>query len=162
MIRILVSSCLLGQPVRYDGKAGSCDSDILSTWNNEGRLLSFCPEVSAGLSTPRPAAEIVGGDGKAVLEGLARVNNKNGRDVTASFIDGAKKAVQAAQLQTVRIAILKENSPSCGSTTIHDGFFNGVKQPGRGVTAELMVQNGIRVFNEFQIIDAQKYLQAII
>lgn len=162
MIRILVSACLLGQPVRYNGLAGFCDTEILAKWKNEGRLVSFCPEVSAGLPTPRPAAEIVEGGGKAVLDGLARVIDKNGRDVTQSFKDGAFKAVEIVRLQSVKLAILKENSPSCGSTHIYDGRFNGNKISGKGVTAEYLEQHGIRVFNEFEIDAAQDYLHKLI
>lgn len=161
MIRILVSSCLLGQPVRYNGLAGHCDHSILSTWKNEGRVVGFCPEVAAGLATPRPAAEIVQGDGEKVLAGLSDVIDTNGNNVTKFFIDGADKALSLAQHKNVRLAVLKENSPSCGSSAIYDGSFSGAKLSGKGVTAELLEQKGIRVFNELQLEQADHYLHSL-
>lgn len=161
MMRILVSSCLLGNPVRYNGSDAPSDKTILSRWQREGRLVHFCPEIAAGFPTPRPPAETVGGDGKQVLLGKARVKEDTGRDVTKLFIDGAQKALEYARENDVGIAILTDGSPSCGSTYVYDGMFKGGTTPGRGVTAELFEQNGIRVFSENQIEDALAYLQSV-
>ena len=54
MIKVLVSSCLLGEPVRYHGGDAACSNDILDRWKREGRLVSVCPEVAGGLPVPRP------------------------------------------------------------------------------------------------------------
>ncbi len=158
MIRVLVSSCLLGQPVRYNGSDAPSDKTILAQWKSEGRLVHFCPEIAAGFPTPRPPAETVGGDGKMVLLGKAKVFEDTGLDVTEMFVDGAKKALEYAKNNNVRIAILTDGSPSCGSTYVYDGHFKGGTTPGKGVTAELFEQNGIRVFSEDQIEDALEYL----
>ena len=159
MIRVLVSSCLLGNPVRYNGSDAPSDKDILNLWKSEGRLVHFCPEISAGFPTPRPPAETVGGDGKFVLAGNARVFEDTGADVTEQFVLGAKKALIFAQKKDVQIAILTDGSPSCGSTYVYDGSFTGGTLPGKGVTAELFEQNGIRVFSEDQIEEALEYLK---
>lgn len=161
MIRVLVSSCLLGNPVRYNGSDAPSDKTILSRWKDEGRLVHFCPEIAAGFPTPRPPAETVGGDGKLVLIGKARVLEDTGSDVTEMFIDGAKQALAFAKNNDVRIAILTDGSPSCGSTFVYDGHFTGKEIPGKGVTAELFEQNGIHVFSEHQIEDALELLQEL-
>ncbi|MBC6461980.1 DUF523 domain-containing protein [Actinomadura sp. HBU206391] len=178
MERILVSACLLGRPVRYDGTAKRSDDEILARWRAEGRLLSCCPEVSGGLPVPRPAAEIspvsgpggagspadagrTAADGTAVLDGTARVRTADGIDVTASFTQGAAEALEVAQRYAVRIAVLKEGSPSCGSGRIYDGGFTGTSMPGFGVTTALLERNGIRVFNEDQLDAAAAYLDEL-
>jgi uncharacterized protein YbbK (DUF523 family) len=69
--KILVSACLLGAKVRYHGGDAASDHPILRRWLEEGRLIVACPERDGGLPTPRPAAEIVGGDGHAVVANLA-------------------------------------------------------------------------------------------
>src|SRR5688572_6402988 len=60
MVKVLVSACLLGERVRYNGADARCPSDVLERWAREGRLVPFCPEVAGGLPVPRPAAEIGG------------------------------------------------------------------------------------------------------
>lgn len=82
--KVLVSACLLGQPVRYDGRA-SGHPDLLQRWQAEGRVVPLCPEVAGGLPTPRPPAEIPGGQGGEVLDGLAQVVTVSGEDVSAAF-----------------------------------------------------------------------------
>ena len=47
-----------------------------------------------------------------------------------------------------RCAILKERSPSCGSSAVYDGSFSGRVVPGAGVAAALLMENGVRVFSE--------------
>lgn len=137
-IRILISACLLGAHVRHDGGHKRVDSAILDRWRAEGRLVPICPEEAGGLSTPRAASERRG----------ARVIAKTGADVTAEFQKGAEAALALAKLHDCRFALLKEASPSCGSSLIHDGTFQGVKIPGMGVAAELLRANGVEVFSE--------------
>ncbi|WP_274541811.1 2-thiouracil desulfurase family protein [Komagataeibacter melaceti] len=54
---LLLSGCLSGQPVRYDGAARPLMHASLARWQAEGRVFAFCPETAAGLPTPRPPAE---------------------------------------------------------------------------------------------------------
>ncbi len=156
--RILVSACLLGEPTRYDGGQIKIDHPKIEQWLQEGRLISFCPEMEGGLPTPRPPAEIIGGDGVNVLNGEAKVLDIHAIDVTKPYRLGAQNAWQVAQVNGVRLAILKARSPSCGNTTIYDGTFSSTLKPGKGVTAALLERNGIRVFNEEEIEEAAEYL----
>lgn len=146
MIRILVSSCLLGERVRYHGGHARSDDSRLRRWVEDGRVVPFCPEVDGGLPTPRPPAEIRGGDGEAVLRGAAEVVTADGARVTEAFLKGAERALEAARAHGVGLAILTEASPSCGSGRIHDGTFSGRTRAGRGVTSALLERHGIRVF----------------
>ncbi|HXH72740.1 MAG TPA: DUF523 domain-containing protein [Mariprofundaceae bacterium] len=160
MQRILVSACLLGQKVRYDG--GDCRQDgLLAGWQSEGRLLPFCPEVAGGLAVPRPAAEIDGGNAEAVLFGRATIHTREGTDVTDAFLEGAEKALAVCRQHGIRMAILKEGSPSCGSARVGDGSFSGVKVAGQGLTARLLERHGIRVFSEERLDEAAAYLHWI-
>ncbi|WP_214105082.1 DUF523 domain-containing protein [Acrocarpospora catenulata] len=162
MDRILVSACLLGSRVRYDGRAKTSDDAQLAAWRAEGRLVSFCPEVSGGLPIPRPPAEIEpGADGLAVLDGKARVLTPTGDNVSQYFIIGAYRALDAARAANAVLAILKESSPSCGSLHHYDGTFTGHTTPGEGVTTALLTREGIPVFSEDHIPDAATYLATL-
>ncbi|MGC5011660.1 DUF523 domain-containing protein [Streptosporangium sp. DT93] len=162
MDRILVSACLMGRKVRYDGAARTSEDALLADWRRQGRLVPFCPEVEGGLPVPRPTAEIEGGaGGEAVLAGTARVLTADGTDVTASFVAGARAALEAARSCGARVAILKEGSPSCGSLTVHDGTFGGGRVPGSGVTTALLEREGIAVFGEERIAEAAARLCAL-
>lgn len=162
MIRVLISSCLLGQPVRYNGSSKLCEHPTLARWSQENRLVPFCPEVEAGFSIPRPAAEILSEDGFAVLENRSRVVDQNGQDITQQFVEGAKKTLQVALDRNVKLAILTDGSPSCGSTYIYDGTFNGRRNKGLGVTAALLEKSGVQVFSQEQIELADQYLNSLI
>ncbi|MFT9298817.1 MAG: DUF523 domain-containing protein [Gluconobacter sp.] len=158
--RILVSACLLGQPVRYDGKAKTLLHPVLQQWQDEGRLIVVCPELAGGMSVPRPPAEIEGGQtGGNVLKGEARVMDTSGADVTDEFVAGARIALNVAQTQGCRFALLMEGSPSCGSQMIYVGSFTGHKHAGAGVTAALLQQNGIQVFSQHTIEDLEAALR---
>ncbi|MGQ0335146.1 DUF523 domain-containing protein [Halomonas elongata] len=151
MEKLLISACLLGQPVRYDGRAKTQQSDILARWRKEGRLVTVCPEVQAGLATPRAPAEIEGGGGAEVLAREARVMTRDGEDVSVAFRYGADLALALCRRHRIRFAILTEGSPSCGSQRIYDGCFDGHTVAGMGVTTALLTQYGIRVFNQEEI-----------
>ena len=155
MSKILISACLLGQKVRYDG--GDClqNHARLQTWIKAGNTVTICPEMVGGLPAPRPPAEIQGGKtGVAVLQGDAKIMSNTGHDVTEAFIAGARKTLALAQKHHVRVAILKAKSPSCGSNTVYDGTFSRVLIPGMGVTATLLNQHDILVFDEDHIDEA--------
>ena len=156
MIKILVSSCLLGEPVRYHGGDAKSWHPTLARWLSEGRVVSVCPEVLGGLGTPRPAAEIL----TTHLDGVVsrRVITKSGEDLTEAFEVGSRKAAHIAALDRIRIAILKDGSPSCGTTFVHDGTFTGNMASGFGITAALLHSCGITVFSENQFDEAERYL----
>jgi uncharacterized protein YbbK (DUF523 family) len=145
--KILVSACLLGEPVRWDGGARPLDDPRIAAWRAEGRLVALCPERAAGLPVPRPPVEIeTGGSGAAVVAGSARVLGADGTDFSAAFRRGAAIAVERAAIEDVRFALLCDGSPSCGSRRIADGRFAGRRVPGRGVVAERLTAAGITVF----------------
>jgi uncharacterized protein YbbK (DUF523 family) len=159
---VLVSSCLLGIPVRYNGTAKRSGNHILQRWLDEGRVVPVCPEVAAGLPVPRPPAEILGGAGGAkVLAGLAKVVDAETNDVTAAFVAGAEHTLRQAQLSGAKVAVLKEGSPSCGSGYIYDGTFTGKRVPEHGVTATLLENAGIKVFSEERFAEANAFLRKL-
>lgn len=161
MEKILVSACLLGKRVRYDGGAKTLSSEILSLWQAEGRVVPVCPEVDAGLPTPRPPAEIIAGDGGDVLAGSAQIIDRCGENLSAAFLQGASLALQLCRRHDIKVAVLTEHSPSCGSTSIYDGSFTGTKRVGAGVTAALLRQHGVRVFSQHEIIEAKRALEGL-
>jgi uncharacterized protein YbbK (DUF523 family) len=95
------------------------------------------------------------------LYGDARVMNIKGKDVTQYFLTGAQKALELARLHNIRLAVLKDGSPSCGSTYIYDGSFSGIKKPGKGITTVLLEEKSIRIFSEREIPEAVKYLKTL-
>jgi uncharacterized protein YbbK (DUF523 family) len=159
MQSILVSACLLGDPVRYDCSGAELESRVLRRWASEGRVVAVCPEVAGGLPTPRPPAEISGGGGGSlVLDGSATVIDAAGRDITTSFVRGAEHVLAVAVARRARIAVLKDGSPSCGSAYTYDGSFTGRRVPAPGVTATRLRDAGLRVFSEDQLEEAAVYL----
>lgn len=150
--KILVSACLMGHAVRYDGQAKPLVHPALDRWRDEGRLVTICPEMSAGMPVPRLPAEIAKGKvGADVLSGAARVLESQGGDVTDAFCQAAENALALARETGCSYALLIDGSPSCGSGFIYDGSFTGQRQPGAGVTAALLKANGIQVFSDRQI-----------
>ena len=155
--KVLVSACLLGQPVRYDGRS-SGHPDLLQTWQREGRVVPLCPEVAGGLPTPRPPAEIPGGQGGAVLDGETQVVTVGGEDVSAQFLAGARLALELVRRHGIRVAVLKSGSPSCGNRLVYDGTFSGTKVSGEGVTSALLRREGVQVFSELELEGAARAL----
>lgn len=155
MEKILISACLLGDIVRYDGRQKKMNpvpaQRWVQCWEAQGRLVRFCPEVAGGLKTPRPPGEIVNGDGQDVLEQRAWVRTSTGEDVTPQFIRGAAMALDLVKTHAIKIAILKAKSPSCGSERIYDGTFENRLTAGMGVTTALLRENGVHVFSESEI-----------
>ncbi len=124
----LVSSCLVGLCTRYDAKTSKnilCQNRLL-----DNNYIPVCPEQLGGLTTPREAADIIGGDGHDVLAGKAKVTTKSGQDVTDAFIQGAKQVLIIASEQQIDGILLKARSPSC---SVHGKI---------GVTAALLQQHG--------------------
>lgn len=154
MDKILISSCLMGQPVRYDGAAKPVMNAHLARWQAAGQLIAFCPEIAGGFAVPRLPAEIEP-DAQAldVLAGSARIRDSSGKDVTSAFLSGARAALSMALRAGCRHAILMDGSPSCGSRFVYSGHFDGVKRDGLGVTAAVLTQGGISVWHQGEIGD---------
>ncbi|WP_435954155.1 DUF523 domain-containing protein [Dryocola sp. BD626] len=149
--KILVSACLMGFKVRYNGSDKPLVACALERWQREQRLVTHCPELAAGLVTPRLPAELAGGDGSAALEGEARIRESDGSDVTEAYLLAAWLALKTAQENGCRFALMTDGSPTCGSQKIYDGQFQGKTLPGEGVAAALLRQHGIEVFAEHQL-----------
>ncbi|UUD42981.1 DUF523 domain-containing protein [Bacillus pumilus] len=143
---IVVSACLAGLKVRYNS-SHRLDQRIKELVQ-EGKAVTVCPELLGGFSTPRPPAEIIGGDGYDVLQGIASVVDVHGTDVTEMYVKGAKATLEQVQSLEATAVVLKEYSPSCGSRMIYRGDFNGKTKAGDGVTSALLKQHGIQVFSE--------------
>ena len=146
---ILISACLAGRACRFDG-TGALEDEVAKLVE-EGRAILVCPEVDGGLGTPRPPAEIIGGDGTDVIEGRAQVVNDRGEDVTEQYLKGAHRALAIARQKGATAAILKARSPSCGAGEIYDGSFSRTLQPGDGVTAALLRESDITVVTDDEI-----------
>lgn len=149
---ILISACLSGFPVRYNGTEKRLISDSLAQWRQQARLITFCPELAAGFPIPRPSAEIIPvSGGHSVIKSGAKVVEATGSDVTERYILGAWLTLQMAQHHHCRFALLTEGSPSCGSNIIYSGRFDGSQTAGHGVTAELLCHHGIEVFSDREL-----------
>lgn len=150
MNRVLVSACLLGEAVRFDGAHKQSTHPVLERWRAEGLVVPICPEVAGGLPVPRPPAE---------LQADGRVRTESGLDVTQQFELGAQRAVELARKEGVVIAVLKARSPSCGSAEVYDGQFSGRLVPGAGLTTKALRAAGIEVFSEDQFDEADSHLR---
>jgi len=150
---ILISACFANVKCRYDGKAKRVD--WIEALYKEGMAIPICPEVLGGLPTPRTSCEI------CESEGHRLVIDRNGIDRTSEFMIGAERAILVAKACDVKVAILKANSPSCGYREIYDGTFSGNKVTGNGFTSELLIKQGIRIFNEDEKDAFFSYMQDI-
>ena len=146
-MQILISPCRLGIRTRWDG--GCEEIEELIHFVKSGQAVFLCPEQSGGLTTPREPAEIERGKtAKEVLKGEARVLTITGKDVTEQFVAGGQLILEFCRRVGIEAAILKADSPSCGSKRTYDGTFTDTKIAGKGTTAEMLEQNGIKVYNE--------------
>lgn len=133
---LLASACLCGTPCRYDGRAAP-HPELVRLFE-QGLALPVCPEVDGGLAAPRPPFELRAG----------RAVDKDGRDVTEQVLAGAEQALELARRHKIRLAVLKERSPSCGSKRIYDGTFSGRVVAGQGLAAARLAEGGLTVVNE--------------
>lgn len=142
----LISACLCGLNCRYDGRNN--EHPVFAEMLDSNQGITICPEALGGLPIPRLPAEIKGGTGEDVLQGKARVIDRQGNDVTEAFLSGAKKTLDIAREHQVELVILKSRSPSCGIGEIYNGSFSGQLQPGNGVTGALLKAHGLSVVSD--------------
>lgn len=148
-LAVLVSGCLAGRPVGYDGSnyGGSATVERLIALPNV-RAEIFCPENFA-FGTPRALCDIHGGDGHDVLAGRARVLTEDGEDWTEGMIAAAREMLRRAQAAGVRLAVLMDISAACGSQVIYGGARPDAPYlAGQGVCAAMLVQAGIPVVSQ--------------
>lgn len=142
MENLLVSACLLGFNCKYNGGNNALPAEALEKLRRQYRLIPVCPETAGGLPVPREPSERRG----------ERVINRAGQDVTAEFQKGAELAAALARRFQIRKALLKSNSPSCGSGSIYDGSFSGTLTVGDGVTSEYIKCEGIETVSDYSQI----------
>jgi uncharacterized protein YbbK (DUF523 family) len=140
MEKILISACFLGEKVRYDGLSKTLSNPFIHLWRQQKRLVVICPEVAGGLPVPRNPAELQQNTDRAITE--------YGFDVSHHFSSGAQQALALCKKHSIKFALLKESSPSCGSTWVYDGNFVNKKIAGQGITCQLLRQHDIKVFSE--------------
>lgn len=144
---VLVSACLLGHACRHDGRNNGSPA-LLAALQGKA-VVPICPEAGAGLGTPRPPVQLRGGDGDAVLDGLARAREvEGGVDRTEAFREGARLAVAAARAHGAAAAVLKERSPSCGCRQV---WQDGARVAGRGVAAAALARAGVAVLSDEEV-----------
>lgn len=130
---IAVSACLVGANTRWDGKNNFNQQTM--DYLKDKMVILICPEIFAGMTIPREPSEILAG--KAIT--------KEGKDVTNYFVRGAEATLKLLKEYNCKKVILKDGSPSCGYSQIHNGSFDGGKINGLGFTTKLLKENGIEV-----------------
>ena len=150
-IKVLISACLLGDNVKYSGGNNLSPElvTLLEKYNVD--IVKVCPECFAGLPIPRVPSEIK----------ETKVFSKDGRDITEEFLSGAEKTFKIAKENQIDFAILKERSPSCGSSYIYDGSFSGKVIQGQGLTVRKLNEENIVIFSEENLEEIEKYLQVL-
>ncbi|MDG2944195.1 DUF523 domain-containing protein [Exercitatus varius] len=149
MKKILISACLLGENVKYNGGNNFAETLVKLLEKYAVEIVPICPEVMSGLPTPRPPAEIRQGD----------IITITGSSVLSEFQQGANLTLQKANSENINIAVLKEKSPSCGSHYVYDGNFANRLIKGEGLTTQLLRQNGIKVFSENDLSELERLFQ---
>ena len=134
--KLLISSCLLGNNVKYNGKNNYVEG--IEKLKDLYDLVIICPEVMGGLSIPRIPSEIINNG----------VINKEGTNVTLEFTKGAEIALELVKKYKIKKALLKDGSPSCGSSYIYDGTFKGNRIKGYGITVRALLKENVKVFTE--------------
>lgn len=151
MKKILISACLYGENVRYDGKNNSImDHPFIQKLNQEGRLLPVCPEVLGGLGTPRVPVE---------CDEQGRAMNKNGENKTENFQIGAESVAKTAIDEDIGVALMKARSPSCGKGKVYDGTFSKKLIKGNGFAVQRLEQQGVKVFSEEELDHLEYFLE---
>ena len=136
-MKILVSACLLGRNCKYNGGNNHCPAVIEYVEGYE--VIPVCPEVLAGLGTPRIPIEIVSGE----------VMTKDGRSVDAVLRNAVAQILR--ENTDADCAILKSRSPTCGVKQVYDGTFSGVLRDGAGILAQTLMDAGLRVIDSEDI-----------
>lgn len=146
----LISACLCGINCKYNGgnNLNPYFLDLLS----KDEVIPICPEQLGGLPTPRSACELTGGSGDDLIRGKALALTRDGNDITAGLLKGARETLFIAVNAGIEEVIMKSHSPSCGNGTIYDGTFTGNLINGDGVTTAMLKQHGIIVWNELEYL----------
>lgn len=145
----IISACLAGVNCKYNG--GNNLYKEIEQLVREGKAILVCPEQLGGLSTPRLPSEIITDN-----KGNKRVINKKGEDITENFMKGGLETLRIAKLVNAEAAIFKARSPSCGCGQVYDGTFSGKVKEGNGITTDMLLEHGIKVYTEEEFINMIK------
>lgn len=134
-LRVGVSSCLLGEPVRFDG-GHKRDRFVTDRLGRFVEWVPVCPELEAGLGVPRPSMRLVReGDEIRLRE------HRTDRDHSARMRSFARKRVRALRALELCGYVLKKDSPSCGMTRVKIESPKGMpERKGRGLFAEALME----------------------
>jgi uncharacterized protein YbbK (DUF523 family) len=149
-LRIGVSSCLLGNPVRYDGK-DKRDPCVVSLLADQFELVPICPEVGIGMGVPRPPMRLVGDPHCPRARGIANPE----LDYTDQLMAYAKHILR--EHGDLCGYVFKARSPSCGLVAVDVYDQRGaIVGSGQGVFAAAIVSSGIDfpMVEESQLSDA--------
>jgi len=143
-ILIGVSSCLLGNKVRYDG--GHQYQPLLpSIFSSHFELIPFCPEVEIGLGVPRAKITLIQQTNKLAIQSSNTTDSTAERQ-TIECVDAAtfsinyteplKACVEQRWLSKISGYVLKTKSPSCGLTKVKIHINDKVLTKGQGIFAK--------------------------
>ena len=133
-IRIGVSTCLLGEHVRFDG-GHKRDPFLVETFGRYVEWVPVCPEVEAGLGVPRESMHL-----RRIADDVRLVTTKTGIDHTEAMRRYAARRVAALSAHDLCGYVLKKNSPSCGMERVKIYGRSGPVASGRGLFAEALLQ----------------------
>ena len=135
-IRLGVSSCLLGEKVRFDG-GHKRDRFLTETLSRFVEFVPVCPEVEMGLPTPRETLRLVGEP-----ESQRLVFSKSGEDITKQMAVWANKRVAKLESEGLCGFIFKSKSPSSGMERVKLYDRNGVpNKQGVGLFARAFMEH---------------------
>jgi uncharacterized protein YbbK (DUF523 family) len=134
-IRVGISSCLLGEKVRYDG-GDKLDVYIVEKLGKHVSFVPVCPEAGCGMSTPREPMRLTGGP---AAPRLVTVNTKI--DLTEKLSAWAKERVRGLEKENLCGFVLKSRSPSCGLKEV-EVFGEGdvPAKTGTGIFAKILTE----------------------
>lgn len=136
---LLVSSCLLGNNVRYDGK--NCKIDNIDLLENNFTIIPICPEIDV-LGCPRNSIEIKNNE----------VIDKDNNNYTTLIKKKIASIINLCKENDVKYALLKEKSPTCGSHFIYNGTFSRKLIQGSGLLVSELKKLHIQIFNEDEVL----------
>ena len=134
-MKVLVSACLVGRNCKYNG--GNNYSEKVMEFLKDKEVIEVCPEVLAGMPSPRPRVEMLNG----------KLIDEFGNDVDEKYRNGVAKALEQIEGQDIDLAILQSRSPTCGVKQIYDGTFSGKLLDGQGALAEALMKAGYQVMD---------------
>jgi uncharacterized protein YbgA (DUF1722 family)/uncharacterized protein YbbK (DUF523 family) len=151
-IRIGISSCLLGEPVRFDG-GHKRDPFLTETFGAFVEWVPICPEVECGFGTPRESMRLVHVD-----NGVRLLTVRAAVDLTDRMVEYARRRVAALDAEDLSGYVLKKDSPSCGMDRVKIYGTRGVpERSGRGIFAARLVERfpSLPVEEEGRLSDAR-------